>query len=234
MRCSKAHKLIGDYLEGRIASRENERLEEHLRVCADCRELLRDFQGIIEGAKKLPEVSPEGKTWPKILSRVREAGVESAARGKAEVKDRRSPLFPVRARLAWATALVLVVIGALVLGLRPWRSAAPLSLSAADRVTLAKLGEAEKHYQLAIRALNEALASQKGGLSPQVASVFERNLKVIDSAIRACQDAVLKDPGSLEARVFLLGAYQDKVEFLDNLIDVKKNSPSALPAGKIL
>jgi predicted anti-sigma-YlaC factor YlaD len=65
MRCSKAHKLIGDYLEGALSPEESERLREHLEGCADCRDLLEDFQGIIDEAKELPKHEPSNRVWSK-------------------------------------------------------------------------------------------------------------------------------------------------------------------------
>jgi hypothetical protein len=65
-----------------------------------------------------------------------------------------------------------------------------------------------------------------------VVAVFARNLWEIDTAIQACQAAVTKNPNDLSAREYLLGAYKDKVDFLDSLIDVRKAPPSAKAAGK--
>ena len=94
---------------------------------------------------------------------------------------------------------------------------------------MAKLEEAETHYQLAIRALSEAAASQKNGLDAgNDGRPWTQDLRMIDAVIAACRDAVRRDPQSVEARVYLLGAYKGKVEFLDNLIAAKKKS--AAPA----
>jgi tetratricopeptide (TPR) repeat protein len=148
-------------------------------------------------------------------------------------KWREISIFTGRARYAWAAALFLVVIGGIAVGLfRPGKDLS--GLSEQDRYTLAKLEEAEKHYKLAIRALNDAVGSQKNGLDPQVAAVFNRNLREIDMAIQACQNAVSKEPNSLDAREYLLGAYKDKVAVLDNIIDVRKKSPAGTTAGSIL
>jgi hypothetical protein len=67
-----------------------------------------------------------------------------------------------------------------------------------------------------------------------VASVLEQNLREIDASILACQRAVKAAPGDVTARTYLLGAYKSKVEFLDNVIEVKKNTAPALPGGRAL
>jgi tetratricopeptide (TPR) repeat protein len=233
MKCSQAHKFIGDRLDGGLGPEDNERLREHLASCPDCRDLLKDFQKIVEQAKDLPKHEPSNRAWTAILSGVRAAGREPSAVRMPKPKWREIYIFTGRAKYAWAAALFLVVVGGIAVGLfRPGKDLS--GPSEQDRYTLAKLEEAEKHYKLAIRALNDAIGSQKNGLDPQVAAVFSRNLREIDTAIQACQNAVSKEPNSLEAREYLLGAYKDKVAFLDNIIDVKKIFPSGKTAGSIL
>ena len=96
------------------------------------------------------------------------------------------------------------------LGRRLGRGAAPRGPEARERYTLAKLDEAEGHYQQAIKAIAEAFTADKGTLSPQVAELFDRNLSVIDATIQACRQAVLDEPDDLEARDYLLAAYTER------------------------
>jgi hypothetical protein len=116
------------------------------------------------------------------------------------------------------------------------RAPRPASLPPAgsgDAYTLAKLEEAETHYRLAIQALSEAAAAQKSRLDGGAAAALEQDLKTIDAVIASCLDAVRKDPGSLEARVFLLGAYKGKVEVLDAVLAANKTA-AAPAAGDII
>jgi len=232
MRCSKAHKLIGDYLDGALGPEEQARLQEHLDSCEDCRSLLQDFEEIVKDAKGLPRHEPSNRVWDAILSGVHAGGFKAVEPEGG--REKRPLVFPspfLRPRFAWAAALAVVIVaGGIAIGLVPKKNAG--GLLGPDKYTLAKLEEAEKYYKLAIRALGDAVASQKDGLDPQVTAVFARNLKEIDAAIQDCQSAVSRDPNNLEARIYLLGAYKDKVDFLDNIIDVKKKSPSAGAAGK--
>ena len=226
MKCSDAHKLMGDYLEGVLAPEESGRLREHLESCADCQELLEDFDDIARQARELPRIEPSDAAWPAILRRVRAARIEAAAPLSPRRKWFAAIFAPGRLVYTGAAALLLLaVVGGIVLTRRPANSIT--GLSEQDRFTLAKVEEAEKYYKLAIQALGEAVGSPRSGLDPQVAAVFEQNLRVIDAAIQACQNAVTKAPSDLTARVYLLGAYKNKVEFLDNVIEVKKYSPSA-------
>ena len=269
MRCSHAHKLIGDKLDGALSSKDSERLREHLDKCSDCLDLLKDFQGIVEQAKGLPKHEPSHRVWTAVLDGVRAfrdnrvvrdicddrvdrvvrdirddrvvrdirddrvdrvAGPSPSAIKLPKPKWYETYIFAGRAKYALAAALLLVVVGGLVIGLRPGKDMNGLSEQA--RFTLAKLEEAEKHYKLAIQALSEAVGAQTTRFDPLVVAVFARNLYEIDTAIQACQAAVKNNPNDLSAREYLLGAYKDKVNFLDSLIDIRKASPSPKAAGK--
>lgn len=235
MRCAKAHKLIGDFLEQMLPTNNRARLQQHLESCPECRSLLKDFQDIIEQAGDLEEPAPSDENWGKILSKIQAAKRERQASQLGRSGWREAAGYSERRKFAWAAVLILAVVaGGLVLGLRPWQRKGVSGLSPQDKFTVAKLEEAEKHYQLAIRALGEAVASQKGNLDPQVAAVFDQNLKLINSSIQACQNAVRQDPKSLDARLYLLSAYKEKVDVLDSLVDLKKKSPAGNESGNIL
>ncbi len=66
MRCSKARKLISEYIDGSLQAWKSASVEQHLNVCPGCRHLLEDFEEIVEDAKKLEELAPSDQTWLKI------------------------------------------------------------------------------------------------------------------------------------------------------------------------
>jgi predicted anti-sigma-YlaC factor YlaD len=235
MRCPTAHRLIGEYLDKTLRSKDQARLQKHLDSCPDCRSLLKDFQDIAEQAQALDAFSPSDDSWPKILSRVQAAKREKRLYQPRQAGWRDSVGYPNRTKWVWTAALILVVvIGGVVIGIGTRHGKTVPGLGEQDKYTLAKLEEAEKHYQLAIQALNEAVASQKGSLDPQIAAVFDKNLKLINDSIQACMNAVRMDPNSLDARAYLLAAYKEKVDFLDDIMDLKKKSPTGNGSGKTL
>jgi anti-sigma factor RsiW len=220
MKCLRFHKLIGDRLEGTIRPADRVRLEKHLETCPDCRELAADFQKIAAEAQALPQEEPSEDLWPSIR-----AGVAAA---------RRAGAVPAQAafRPRWAWAAGFVVLGLMLglgLGLRPWKTEPPSAFAADRDRTVGKLEEAEKHYQLAIQAMSEALAP--GSLDPRTAALFKHDLQAVDAAIESCRGALRRDPKNLDARVYLLGAYQKKVEVLNGFLDMGKNRPAGAPAG---
>lgn len=234
MRCAQAHKLIGDQLEGTIGPADKAKLDTHLADCADCRAILADFIRIADGARELPKREPSARVWTGVLAGVGLSGREPAReRGAATGWGERFFLLG-RTRTVWAAALLLVIAVGIAVGTRIGRNGAPF-LSADDKYTLGKLEEAEKHYQLAIEALQAAVGGRITGLDPLIAAAFARNLGDIDAVIRECRGAVQANPSDLSARAYLLDAYKDKVEFLGNVIDAtKKPVPAKPPATRIL
>lgn len=231
MRCRKANEYISRSIDGELAARESARLERHLAACEDCRVLGEDLRRIVAGAAKLETPEPSDRVWLNIR-----AGLvgESAGRAGERSGGLRRPAFgpglpALRYAGVAAVALVLVVTG-VVAGRRLGRGPAPLGPEAREKYTLAKLDEAERYYQQAIKSLGEAFTAEKGTLSPQVAEFFDRNLSVVDATIQACRRAVLDEPEDLEARNYLLAAYTKKITLLDSALDLQRGNGAA--AGK--
>jgi anti-sigma factor RsiW len=218
MRCRKAREEINKMVDGELDPRRAARLDRHLAECGECRALLADLRKIVGGAAEIDGPEPSDEVWRNIRA------------GEGAPLDRR-PLFglglpAVRYAGAAALALVLVVSG-LVIGRRLGRQDARMSPAEREVYTLAKLDEAQDHYEQAVRALSEAFAAEKGALDPQVAELFERNLAVIDTTIQACRAAVRAEPDDLEARNYLLAAYTQKAALLDSALDFQREHRSA-------
>jgi tetratricopeptide (TPR) repeat protein len=231
MRCRKANEYISRSIDGELAARESVRLDRHLAACEDCRVLREDLRRIVAGAAKLETPEPSDKVWLNIR-----AGLVRATAGRTGERSggMRVPalglgLPALRTVGVAAVALVLVVTG-VVVGRRLGRGPAPLGPEAREKYTLAKLDEAERYYQQAIKSLGEAFTAEKGTLSPQVAEFFDRNLSVVDATIQACRRAVLDEPEDLEARNYLLAAYTKKITLLDSALDLQRGHVAA--AGK--
>ncbi len=225
MRCSKARKLISEYIDGSLQARKSATLEQHLDVCPDCKHVLEDFKTIVEDAKKLEELSPSDQTWLKI-----KAGLKPEEQRVLAFKPQKRAWFglvfsPPKLKYALSSVVILaLIVGAVILGLRYWIGKDFLDRGDLQKYTLAKLDEAERHYQKAIKALGEAISAQEGKMDPQVAEVFKSNLEVIDSSIMACRQMVLQDPENIDARNYLLSAYREKMNFLNEIIETKQAS----------
>jgi len=225
MKCSKAKKLISNHIDGDLDSRKSSSLKKHFEVCPDCQKLLKDFQKIADQAKGLEQKSPSGQVWFRIQARVREAKEERV----------RTLLIPAKLRYAVSAAfLLLVVVSAVIIALRFGERARYLSGPNGEKYALAKLDEAERHYQLAIKALWEAVQAQKESFDPNVAEIFRTNLEVIDASIVDCRKVMEREPNDLQSRYYLLALYKKKADFLDNIIEVTSTSSQKKESNKVI
>jgi hypothetical protein len=231
MRCRRAHDLINRSIDGELSARRSARLERHLAACADCRGLRDDLRRIVAGSAELPTPEPSDRVWSNVR-----AGLAREPEARTMMVPRR-PLIAMgwpALRTAGVAAVALVLVGAgIAIGRRLARGTEPAGPEARERYTLAKLDEAERHYQQAIKALSEAFTAEKGGLAPQVAELFDRNLAVVDATIQACRQAVRDEPDDLEARNYLLAAYTQKITLLDSALDLQTGGRPAAGKAKI-
>jgi hypothetical protein len=233
MRCRKANEYISRSVDGELAGRRAARLERHLASCGECRALLEDLRKIVGGATELDAPEPSDRVWRNIRAGLAVADVKPLVEG---ISLERRPLFGLGVpalRYAGVAALaVVLVVSGVVIGTRLGRQGTPAGSDRGEKYTLAKLDEAEGHYQAAIKSLSEAFASEKGALVPQVAELFDRNLAVIDATIQACRRAVLEEPDDLQARSYLLSAYTEKVTLLDSALDLQRQDREAAGTRK--
>ena len=220
MKCLTARKLISGYIDNDLKPNQISSLEQHLESCPNCKKLLKDFRKIANRSKELEKLSPPGQTWFKIQAGLREE--KQVFEVPSSRKREWFIFYPVKLRYAFSAALLLVVIASVVIfGPKFWNRGRVLPETNRQQYALAKLEEAEHHYQLAIKALWEAVSSQEESFDPQVAEVFRTNLNIINASISACKQAVLSEPDNLEARNYLLAAYRGKMDFLDKMMAVK-------------
>lgn len=217
MKCSAAQEWISEYVDGSLGPGREAELRAHLEDCLECRELARDFAAIARGAKSVSSLEPSPDLWSKIVAGVKEARPEAPARPRERRTWPGTFWKPAGWVYAAAAALFLVVVGGVIVRQKPW-SKAGLPKEGSVEFTLAKLQEAQGYYEKAIQALSEAVKSREGGMDPRLAEVFSRNLAAMDETIQACRQIIQRDPDNLTARAFLLTAYREKVNFLEEMM----------------
>lgn len=224
MKCVKAKKLISKYMDGDLDKKRASSLEEHLEVCPECRKLFKDFERIASRAKTLAEKEPSGQVWFRILARVKEENQEMVR--PARIHKERFLLFPANLRYAVSAALLLFLVGgAVFISYRVLNQGVFSKETNGQQYALKKIKEAEEHYQLAIKALWEAVQARKENFDPEVAQTFLTNLKLIDTSLAECKKAVEGDPGNLDSRYYLLAVYEKKAELLDDMMEISATSP---------
>ncbi len=223
MKCNKAKKMISEFIDENLDPRENLALKSHLEDCSDCRKIFEDFKKIRSEAESLGKFSPSGQSWSRILEGVKEEKL-IPVKGKRERPSFLTTLPKLQPVYA-AALLLVIVIGAVSIGI--WYGTRSSTLPILDRqqATYAKLEEAEHHYTKAIEALRDVMITRAKDLDPQIVAVFQKNLEIIDASIAECKQLVLNDPESIDSRRYLLAVYKSKVDLLSEVLTLEQ-SPS--------
>jgi anti-sigma factor RsiW len=232
--CDRCASLIGDLVDGPTEASAQRELDEHLAACPACRALLADLRDIRRVAGKLPDYTPRPEVWTGIAHRLE---TELAARPRP---------FWTGARVALAMAATLLVGVAssvwLIRGPAPaiQRGAAPASATPPAAVIQSKgdlvqdvdehLRIADEHYVKAIAGLEQVVQSDQAALDPAVAATLQKNLGVIDQAIRESRDAIKTQPNNQLVQTSLFEALRQKVALLEDtvaLINVMRKGDQA-------
>ena len=81
-----------------------------------------------------------------------------------------------------------------------------------------ELKAAESHYEKAIAGLEQIAKTEQNQLDPALAATLQKNMGVIDQAIRDSRSALQTQPASQLAQDSLFEALQRKVSLLEDTI----------------
>jgi anti-sigma factor RsiW len=220
--------LIGDYVDGSLDGARHAEVDRHLEACAECRQLVADFDEIRRVAGPLEFRDPPARAWQRI-----ERGIdfESKSRGaESTPADVLARLKGSSSALVWLAAAAALVLATWV-GVRyAGRSNAPAATEASHQSAAAPSGEmsaeaveaelraAESHYDAAIKGLEQIAKTEQNALDPATAATLQKNLAVIDQAITESRAAVRAQPNSEPAVSSLMDNFKTKLALLQDTV----------------
>lgn len=228
--CDDCWTLINDVVDETIQPADRAELERHLEECAACRRALADIQQIRLVSRGLPSRRPRADAWQRIARELE----PQLPRPRVE-QPRPGPawrmVLPVAAVLALAVASAVWFVRSpaspqpTAAGSRPAsteQTAAAVHPSAEDLVRTVdeELKAAAVHYEKAIVSLEQIARSEQEALDPEVAATLQRNLGIIDGAIRDSRAAIQAQPSSQLAQDSLFEALRRKVALLEDTISL--------------
>jgi len=201
---------LSDFLQGDFSPPEIHEMEKHLTGCEACSALLQDLQHIQRQARELPDRFPTRDLWPGIAQVIE----EEAGRDPDVIRlHSGAPVLPRRRRRGLHLSVPQAVAAGLALAVFSGSIGARLGQGPASRpVTyqdgtspevrsawVSLVGEAKPALEataLEVARLEQLLAEYRGGLDPLTVEVLEKNLRIIDGAIRESVSALRADPGN--------------------------------------
>ncbi len=190
MMCAEREVQLNEYVDGTLDAAARAAVEAHLAECAGCREAVAELRALVAEAHGLPRsIEPGRDFWPAVGARLKQRATRNVQRWR----------WPSLA----AAAIIVIAVALYRLSARP-----PVRPSAGG------WAEIQADYQHAATDLSQTLARERDRLSPATVAVLERNLAIIDQAIRESQQALARDPASADVRQLVAAAYRQKVELL--------------------
>lgn len=221
MTCNQYQEAIAELIDGALDPARQRELERHAEGCAACRVLVADLRSIQAAAFTLDRQELPPHLLPRLQARI-----------AAQAEPPRTRILPFStsrtaftAWLAAAAALLLVTTVGLWSILNPpaaGGATAGAPAPAADPVASvqAELQAATEHYERAIQQLEQIARSGDGTLDPQIATVFQNNLLVIDQAIDESRAALQSQPTSVAVQENLFDAMRSKVALLQQTVEL--------------
>ena len=217
---------LSEYLDGELPPADHAACEAHLAECDDCRALLGELQRVLTAARDDRERLPDADLWPGILARLDRPSAAQVRQFSDRAAARKEPskISFSLPQLALAASL-LIAVSAGVSYLAATRTtnrqtppepairamAEPLMPPSAE-VTPANFADAQ--FDQAVADLEQILVEQRDTLDPRTVVIIERNLSVIDEAIRQARAALDADPANPYLNSHLADARRRKLELL--------------------
>lgn len=242
---------LSEFHDGELSPVDHAACEAHLAECAACREVLQDLQLVIVAARADADRDPSTDLWPGIQSRIGSAKAEphilaephsseGAAvtemwgRALARANRSRKQITLSLPQLALAASLLIAVsagVSYVAAGRsinRPAPQETPIQAMAepmmgpSTDVTPANF--ADEQFDRAVADLERILVEQRDELDPRTVVVIERNLTVIDDAIRQARAALDADPANTFLNSHLADARRRKLELLRRATNIASSS----------
>ena len=230
--CAWVEARLDDHVDDLLNAEEQSRVEGHLATCATCREQHRGLERLLAAAARLPSViEPEHDLWPALAKRLDKRSDEPPA-------TRRNDLWQAPWWQQIAAALIFTLLGGGLAGgfdrLLPPAAGpdsdpdgAPIALTtSADEAggfrrassSNGTFVSAEAEYLRAKESLWLAVYDHRDELSPLQLKLVERNLEVIDDAIRELRLALEDDPENPQLQRLVLASHRRGLDLLWGLV----------------
>lgn len=195
------------YLAGEMSEREATVFEACLDDALAAQESTEEIAVLKKQTEALPrQFAPPAAVWEEISRSIRH--IPASRRG-----------WQRRNFGMLAAAAVILICAGLYLRLPDLkeRNGETSGEQASTQTWVKECEAAEKAYAAARRQLLMELEARPSGLSPETREVLEKNLSVIDDAVREIRAAMDEDPANPRLMQLLLATREKEVRLLDRL-----------------
>jgi anti-sigma-K factor RskA len=207
---------LGDFVDGVLAPRDAADVERHLSTCVSCAHDLDRLQALLAATAALPrDVAPPDPLWMSIRDTLEARKVTALPVTHAPARA----IWSSTTRRVVAAGVVLVVTGAIGVGIRQRTSQAPAprpvtAYTTSLRTSAVLATMIDRHYMPALDQLTASLQRTRAVTPPATLVAVDHGLEIVDSAIAETRAALARDPGNRDIADLLAANYQRKVDLL--------------------
>ena len=222
---------LSGYIDGDLDAAQVREIAGHLAGCAECRAIVADLERVrAEACAWAAETAmPSSDLWAGIATRL-------TPRATADTQAAGAPAHIAPVNIAWyrrrwsfglpelalAASLVAALGGALVYqrasAPAPVQETVPVLAEAepidAPDAGVVSVNFADTQYNAAVSDLERVLQEQRDRLNPRTVLVLERNLRIIDEAVREARAALAADPANPLLNAQLADVRRRKLQLL--------------------
>lgn len=209
---------LSEYLDGELEPRSREEVEAHLAECDACRTVLEGLADVRARARTLEDRTPDRDLWPGIRDALDgprvidlETRLRTDPRSEPGRPGRRGVFLSLPQLAAAAAALVVLAAGG-AWGLA--RTVAPGPTGVVDARGIDGLPPRFAGYADEVAELQEVLGRGRDRLRTRTVRILEKNLMLIDGAIRESVEALADDPGNPFVEQHLQRSMDRKLTYL--------------------
>ncbi len=207
---------LSEYIDATLPEGERAALESHLAACAECRATLGELRRVVARAGALDERPPATDLWPQVASRIGRSSGDVVSLAARRARRRVSFTVPQLVAASVALALLSSMSAWLVMGRK---AATPSQTTASTTPPPPAMSNAGSYgvnpkYAAAVADLERVLAQRRGTLDTATIRVIEKNLAIIDRAIRDARSALAADPANSYLNLHLAAEMRRKLELL--------------------
>ncbi len=205
-------------------------LEDHLKSCESCSEEIRIENLIISKAGDLPAKKAPSYVWDKIIAEILESDAPLQPHRDSEHPAKRDRLriifgrlFPISKTPVFKPALAMFAVLFFIVGAFIFRSAEIFNSGNKTELqaqAIVEIENTEKEYLAAIDKFRNIIDEKSENDNSELYLLYKRKLGVLDEVILLCREAINENQYNLNARLYLVEAYKEKVETLKIMSEI--------------
>ncbi|HEU4387205.1 MAG TPA: zf-HC2 domain-containing protein [Blastocatellia bacterium] len=215
MSCTECQDRLSEYVDDLLEAGERELIDEHLTGCAPCRIVRDDLMQIVQASLQLQGRTPEAAAWARLKTEI------EAERQRGWWSRIASTRITVSVPLF--TAAIAVLLAALSAGWLVSRRDPPPAVQSsfvgAGPAHAASVQATIQEIEQRINRLDAIIELRRASWSPELRSMFDRQMLYVDQSLAECRHGLSDTPGDDVYEELMLGAYREKVRLLEEFSD---------------